>query len=250
MSNHQDYALFYKFIEAFLPDGFTNIDSNHPVMVDLELLMEKYNQFFYIGDLVHLKVLFTSKGSTQMIGIEPKDVSPYMFMNHTHPDDLVRFNNARAKLIKMGQELFVSQEKFDFLSTTIKMQNAVGKYSNFLNQIYLFYSSTHNTVFFLKIHTNVDWCKKIKNGYYYYTGKDLSHFKYPTKQLLNMGGTLSKRELEIIKLIVVGMSTEQIAKKLFLSPYTINTHRVNILNKSGKTNFFEIISELVKDGIL
>lgn len=250
MSKHQDYALFHKFIETFLPDGFTNIDSNHPLMVDLELLMEKYNQFIYVGDLVHLKVLFTSKRSTQMIGVEPKDVNPYLFMNHTHPDDLVRFNNARAKLIKMGQELFVSQEKFAILTTTIKMKNAAGDYSNFLNQVYFFYSSDHNTVFFLKLHTNVDGFKKIKNGYYYYTGKDLSHFKYPNRQLLNAGGAFTKRELEIIKLIVTGMSTQQIAKKLFLSPYTINTHRVNILKKSGKTTFFEIISELVEDGIL
>jgi DNA-binding CsgD family transcriptional regulator len=250
MSNHQDYSEYHNFIETFSKNGFSEIDSNHSVMLDLELLTEKFNQFFYIGDLVHLKVLFTSKRSTQMIGVEPKDVSPYMFMNHTHPDDQLRFNNARAKLIKMGQELFVSKEKFALLSTTIKMQNATGGYSNFLNQIYLFYSSTHNTVFFLKIHTNVDWCKKIKNGYYYYTGNDLTHFKYPNKEMLNMGGAFTNREFEIIKLIGLGMSTEQIAKKLFLSPYTINTHRVNILRKSGKTNISELIFTLMSEGII
>jgi DNA-binding CsgD family transcriptional regulator len=250
MTNHQDYTLYHNFIETFSPKGFNDINPNHPLMRDLELLTEKYNQFFYIGDLVHLKVLFTSKRSTQMIGVEPKDVSPYMFMNHTHPDDLLRFNNARAKLIKMGQELFVSKEKFALLCITIKMQNASGGYSNFLNQIYLFYSSTHNTVFFLKIHTNVDWCKKIKNGYYYYTGTDLSHFKCPNRELLNTGSIFTTREFEIIKLIGSGMSTEQIATKLFVSPYTINTHRVNILRKSGKTNISELIFELMSDGII
>jgi DNA-binding NarL/FixJ family response regulator len=250
MTNHQDYSLYHDFIETFLSKGFNDIDPNHPLMLDLDLLMEKNNQFFYIGDLVHLKVLFTSKRSTQMIGVEPKDVSPYMFMNHTHPDDLLRFNNARTKLIKMGQDLFVSKEKFSLLSTTIKMQNATGGYSNFLNQIYIFYSSTHNTVFFLKIHTNVDWCKKIKQGYYYYSGNDLSHFKHPNKEMLNKGGAFTNREFEIIKLIGLGLSTEQIAKKLFLSPFTINTHRVNILRKSDKTTISELIYELMSEGII
>lgn len=104
--------------------------------------------------------------------------------------------------------------------------------------------------FFLKLHTNIDWCKKIKQGHYFYCGKDLAHFKYPNRDLLNKGSVFTKREFEIIKLIGSGLTTEQIAKKLFLSPYTINTHRVNILKKSGKTTFFEIISELTEDGIL
>lgn len=250
MSYNQDYLLYHNFIETFSANGFSEIDTNHPAVLDLEQLTEKYNQFFYIFDLIHLKVLFTSKRSTQMIGIEPKDVNPYVFMNHTHPEDLLRFNNARAKLIKMGHELFVSKEKYDLLLTTIKMKNATGGYSNFLNQIYLFYSPEKNTVFFLKIHTNIDWCKKIKNGYYYYKGTDLSHFKYPNKEMLNMGSTFTTREFEIIKMIGLGMSTEQIAKKLFVSPYTINTHRVNILKKSGKKNISELIFILMSEGII
>lgn len=250
MPNHQDYALFHKFIETFLPNGFTEIDLNHPLMLDLELMMEKNNQFFYIGDIIKLKVLFTSKRSTQMIGVDPKDLTPYVFMNGTHPDDLTRFNNGRSKLIKIGQDLFVTKGQFNLFSTNLKMQNAVGGHSNLLNQIYSFYSSEHNTVFFIKIHTNIDWCKKIKNDYHYYSGTDLSHFRLPNKEMLNKGIGYTKREFEIIKLIGSGHSTEQIAKKLFLSPYTINTHRVNILRKSGKTNISEVIYELLIDGAL
>ena len=250
MPNRQDYSLFHKFIETFLPNGFTKIDPNHPLMLDLELMMEKNNQFFYIGDIIKLKVLFTSKRSTQMIGVDPKNVNPYVFMNGTHPDDIERFNNGRAKLIKIGQDLFVTKGKYNLFSTSLKMQNAVGGHSNLLNQIYSFYSSEHNNVFFLKIHTNIDWCKKIKNGYHYYSGTDLSHFRLPNKEMLNKGIGYTKREFEIIKLIGSSLSTEQIAKKLFLSPNTINTHRVNILRKSGKTNISEVIYDLLIDGAL
>jgi DNA-binding CsgD family transcriptional regulator len=46
------------------------------------------------------------------------------------------------------------------------------------------------------------------------------------------------------------MHTEQIAEKLFLSPFTVNTHRGNILKKTGKAHIFELINELQDRGIL
>lgn len=42
---------------------------------------------------------------------------------------------------------------------------------------------------------------------------------------------LSAREIEIIKLIKLGMSSKQISTELFLSTYTIETHRKNIYRK-------------------
>lgn len=42
---------------------------------------------------------------------------------------------------------------------------------------------------------------------------------------------LTKREVEIIRMICKDMSTKQIAASLFLSELTINTHRRNILRK-------------------
>ena len=42
---------------------------------------------------------------------------------------------------------------------------------------------------------------------------------------------LTKRELEIMSLIKNGFTNQQIADKLFLSIYTIETHRKNIMHK-------------------
>jgi DNA-binding NarL/FixJ family response regulator len=43
--------------------------------------------------------------------------------------------------------------------------------------------------------------------------------------------SLSKREMEILKLIVSEFTNEEIAIKLFLSKRTVDTHRQNLLNK-------------------
>jgi DNA-binding CsgD family transcriptional regulator len=43
--------------------------------------------------------------------------------------------------------------------------------------------------------------------------------------------SLTKREMEIIKLLALEKSSQEIADLLFLSVYTVNTHRKNILQK-------------------
>ena len=50
---------------------------------------------------------------------------------------------------------------------------------------------------------------------------------------MNKFGELTKREKQILKLVAEGMSTKQIAEELFLSHYTVSTHRKNINHKLG-----------------
>ena len=47
------------------------------------------------------------------------------------------------------------------------------------------------------------------------------------------GDILSVREKEILRLIIEGKSTNEIAKKLFISRITVNNHRQNMLNRVG-----------------
>lgn len=54
-------------------------------------------------------------------------------------------------------------------------------------------------------------------------------------------GQLSMREKEIIKMIVEGKSSHEIADVLFRSIHTINTHRKNIIHKLGVNSLAELI---------
>lgn len=53
------------------------------------------------------------------------------------------------------------------------------------------------------------------------------------KKIREQTETLSPREVEIIRLITQEFSTAQIAEKLFISPRTVDTHRKNIIAKTG-----------------
>jgi DNA-binding CsgD family transcriptional regulator len=90
----------------------------------------------------------------------------------------------------------------------------------------------------------------MKHGFHYYLGEDLSYFRYPDEELLMTGSIFSDREFEIIKLVQEGFDSEQIAEKLFLSRHTVNTHRKNILEKTGKAHISDLIYSLKEEGFL
>lgn len=52
---------------------------------------------------------------------------------------------------------------------------------------------------------------------------------------------LTRREVEVLKLLALGKTSDSIAQELFLSHHTIETHRKNILSKMGAKNMTEAV---------
>jgi len=61
---------------------------------------------------------------------------------------------------------------------------------------------------------------------------------------------LSNKELEILILIAEGMTTKEIASKLFVSTRTIETHRANILKKLEVKNTAALIKKATETNLL
>lgn len=60
---------------------------------------------------------------------------------------------------------------------------------------------------------------------------------------------LTPRELEIVQSIVAGLSNEQIAANLFLSPFTVKTHANRAMMKVGARDRAQLVSLAVLAGI-
>jgi DNA-binding NarL/FixJ family response regulator len=54
---------------------------------------------------------------------------------------------------------------------------------------------------------------------------------------------LTRREIEIIKLIAEGLTSQQMADQLFISPRTVETHRANLMKKIGVKNAIELVKK-------
>ncbi|MDX2033767.1 MAG: response regulator transcription factor [Blastocatellia bacterium] len=62
--------------------------------------------------------------------------------------------------------------------------------------------------------------------------------------------SLTDREREVLQLTAEGCSSTQIAERLFISPRTVETHRVHLMRKLGLNNQTEAIRYAVRRGIV
>ncbi len=61
---------------------------------------------------------------------------------------------------------------------------------------------------------------------------------------------LTRREKEVLQWIVNGDTTPQIAEKLFIAPSTVETHRRNLIDKTGVANSKALISFALQNDLL
>lgn len=61
---------------------------------------------------------------------------------------------------------------------------------------------------------------------------------------------LSKREVEIIKLITQELSNEEIASHLAISKRTVETHRKNIFKKTGVKSVVGLVMLAIKNKLV
>jgi DNA-binding NarL/FixJ family response regulator len=76
---------------------------------------------------------------------------------------------------------------------------------------------------------------------------DLLKGKLPTNGNLPV---LTRREVEVLKLIADGLTNQEIAEKLFISTWTVDSHRKNLLLKFNAKNTAILIKTAVTSGII
>lgn len=63
-------------------------------------------------------------------------------------------------------------------------------------------------------------------------------------------GTLSSREREVMKLLSEGLPNRDVAKKLHISPRTVDSHRANIMKKLGIGSNAELVQAALRSGLI
>lgn len=74
--------------------------------------------------------------------------------------------------------------------------------------------------------------------------------KTKTKRQMPHKRPLTKREAEIVRLISGGLRNKDVAKTLGISVKTVETHRVNIMNKLALQNLAQLIRYAVQNGLI
>lgn len=69
----------------------------------------------------------------------------------------------------------------------------------------------------------------------------------PNSELVS---SITQREMEILQLIAMGLTSSEIAKKLFISKNTVETHRKNLLGKLNVKNTAALLKFAYQNGLV
>jgi len=86
----------------------------------------------------------------------------------------------------------------------------------------------------------------VLNGQRYYCQK----FRRSMSKLQLQNEVLTKREIEVVRAIARGLSTKEIARQLFISENTVETHRQNIFEKLDVRNMAGLIIKAIAAGYI
>lgn len=70
------------------------------------------------------------------------------------------------------------------------------------------------------------------------------------KQYDHLVSQITQRELEVLQLIALGLTSQDIANKLFISKNTVETHRKNMLSKFNVNNTAALLKIAYKKGLV
>ena len=74
--------------------------------------------------------------------------------------------------------------------------------------------------------------------------------KFNSTNKISEDTSFTPRELDILRYITQGFTSYKIAKKLFISVNTVNTHRKNLMIKSGTNNSASLIKYAYEKGLI
>lgn len=160
-----------------------------------------------------------------------------------HPDDLTLLIQSGNYFLRMIFELPPSERKDYKLWSEYRMKNPEGAYVRVIEQQMFLEGDKKGNIWLAlglldlspnQSKTETFQCRAINtktNNLYLFPPEELSH-----------SANLSKREIEILKLISKGLISKQIADILYISVNTVNTHRQRIIEKLGVNNTAEALN--------
>ena len=227
-------------------------------------LMAPGKSYFYIANFHTLELELISDSVKDFTGHQPEEVDLTMLLSLALPEEIESLQN-KEKLIKTFMiDFLCKSEMLDYkVMYTYKLKDYKGEKRVMLHQAsILSMTPDNNFVHVFSIHTDISHLARCStedvsfinvNG-----GKDYLNVcsrkgTFDPDKLIaepDIKNKLSEREIEIVRKMSHGLSSEEIAKDLCISPFTVRTHRKNILKKTHSKNSSQLIANCIATGIV
>ena len=158
--------------------------------------------------------------------------------NNIHPDDLIKKHLLELKFTQLLKSL-PNEKRSDFqITSIIRMKNNTGQYKYIRHRMFYVQNCTSGNLWLALCLYNLshdEFIDDLPHGVI--VNSSTGEIVNPNKERTN--SILSKREIEILKLIERGNRSEDISQGLCISKNTVSRHRQNILSKLRVKNSLE-----------
>lgn len=229
--------------------------------IDLEI-QKQLLMLFSVGDFYYFvfNVLsgafdFMSSEVEKVTGYPPSVLSVEKLVESIHPDDRAFVRNCENTVLSFFQN--ISPEKFFNYKVMYdyRIKKSNGEYIRIMHQsITINYGPEGTILHTFCIHTNITHIKRETHPHLSFIGLNgeksfidypIENYKHPKHPTI-----FSAREQEILVHLWEGLDSTEIAKRLFISKNTVDTHRRSMLSKSGTKNVVELLRFALKNGEL
>lgn len=200
-------------------------------------ILNSIDAFVFIFDVEHVKPIWLNDFFYKKLKYTKEDfknLTSEKFISLFHPDSLQQFTQRLTSIKDNNSEPIRSIYR-------MKTKNGRWMYMLICSRVFK-KKSDGSTKLLLGFATEVEKSELKKH---LTKIKELDN-KYEEYTLLNK---LSKRELDIIRLISLGLTDKEIAEKLKISIHTTKTHRKRIISKMGLKNTATLVKFAVENGI-
>jgi DNA-binding CsgD family transcriptional regulator len=225
-------------------------------------VLSAQSPFYFIVDYTQYKYLHVDNELENLLGYTSgmiMQAGPSFYTSLMHPADYYIFSE---KVIKNNIEFIVNINPVEvsnyFFTVNYRLKNDKGEYRKILQRACCVEVNSEGLPMVMvgfalditHVKENMSMVYTIEkiNPNNLNTSPDLI-FK-ETYQPSNTPIKITKRELEILRLLSNGLRSNSIAAKLFISEYTVNNHRKNLLKKAGAKSTAELIRYASTEGWL
>jgi len=228
------------------------------VIDQIATLFSAGNFYYFILNFETLNMDYVSDGTQSVLGIDSNDFTLNKFLDLLNPEDLEKIHEKEAaslnfKLNKIPKEDIIKYKTVYILR--VKLKN--GETKTLLHQAKVLNLSEDGKVFqVMSIHTDVTYLNPpIDHKISFISNERPSYYSLETGENFslvenNFKTIFTSREIEVIEKLSKGYDFNEIAKLLYVSPHTINTHKRNILRKSNCRNTAELITKCIREGVI
>jgi DNA-binding CsgD family transcriptional regulator len=242
--------------QKFVPKDldYSVLEKHKPM---LQTLANVGNSGVSVFDIFKKKHVFYSPNFGALLGYDTNQIKikgPGYWDGKIHPEDYISLMQNGISILKIFYQ-FSEEEKEKYkLINEYRILNIDNTYVRVIEQHQSLaldiFGNLWLSLSIIDISPNQNKVEGLKCQLVNFQTGDIYPFGETRINYENNGIALSKREIQILKMVKEGLLSKEISNNLNISLNTVNTHRQRVLEKLGANNSMEAVAFASKLGLL